>query len=148
MSFHEKSIWAMLSANILVYGWYFYNMVQVAMAAPIDEKPIAIAVIASHIVITIVALIIISIVSHIVIALHALTKDGEVDDSEDERDRLIKLRGESKSAPILALGVVITIAMILFGNEAFVTANMLLASLILSETVAGVFKILDYRRGV
>jgi len=148
MSFHEKSIWAMLSANILVYGWYFYNMIQVAIAAPIGQKPIAIAVIASHIVITIVALIIISIVSHIVIALHSVKKDGEVDDSEDERDTLIKLRGESKSGAILGLGVVITIAMILLGNGPFWTANMLLAALILSETVAGIFKLIDYRRGV
>ena len=148
MSFHEKSIWAMLSANILVYGWYFYNMMQIAVAAPVGEKPIGIAVIASHIVITIVALIVISIVSHIVITLHSMNKEGEVDDSEDERDTLIKLRGESKSGPILGLGVVITIAMILMGNGPFLTANMLLAALILSETVAGIFKLLDYRRGV
>lgn len=146
MSFHEKSIWAMLVANVLVYGWYFSTMVKIAVAAAADEKPIAIEVFAWNLVMTIVFLIVISIVSHIVIALHSVGSEGEVDDTEDERDTLIKLRGENKSGAILGLGVVITIGMILFGNGPFWTANALLAALVLSETVAGVFKLADYRR--
>lgn len=146
MSFHEKSIWSMLAANILVYGWYFQSMVKIAMTAPVDETPIAIAVFASHLVLTVIGLIVIAIVSHIIIALHSLKSDGEVDDTEDERDTLIKLRGENKSGAILGLGVVITIGLILMGHGPFWTANALLASLVVSETVAGVFKIVDYRR--
>lgn len=136
----------MLTANILVYGWYFYSMVKIAKAIPVDQKPITVAAFAPYLIPTIVALIVIAIVSHIIIALHSLKSDGEVDDTEDERDTLIKLRGENKSGSILALGVVITIVMILFGHGPFWTANALLFSLVVSETIAGIFKILDYRR--
>ncbi len=136
----------MLTANVLVYGWYFYNMVRIAADVSVDVMAIGVAVFASHMIVTVIALIIIAIVSHIVIALHSLKADGEVDDTEDERDTLIKLRGENKSGAILGLGVVIVIGMILVGNGPFLTANMLLFSLVVSETVAGVFKLLDYRR--
>ena len=146
MSFHEKSIWSMLAANILVYGWYFSKMVTIAATVSSSSEPIEVAAFAPYLIPTIVALIVIAIVSHIIIALHSLKSDGEVDDTEDERDMLIKLRGENKSGAILGLGVVITIALILTGHGPFWTANALLASLIVSETVAGVFKIVDYQR--
>lgn len=146
MSFHEKSIWAMLAANVLVYGWYFKVMVNIAMSFPIGEQPIPVSEFAPYLVATVVALIIVAIVSHIAIALHSIQSEGDIDDTEDERDTMIKLRGENKSGAILGLGVVITIGMILMGNGPFLTANALLAALVLSETVAGVFKIRDYRR--
>ena len=142
MSFHEKRIWAMLAANVLVYGWYFSTMVDIAAS---NERPITTEMFAWNLVTAVVLLIVIAIVSHIVIAIHGAASEGEVDENEDERDKLIRQGAESKGGSILALGVVVTIGMILFGNGPFVTANALLAALILSETVAGVFKLIDYR---
>lgn len=136
----------MLVANVLVYGWYFNSAIDIAAAAFDDEKSITIDMFAWNLIVAVVLLIAIAIVSHIIIAIHGMVTDGEVDDTEDERDTLIKLRGENKSGPILGLGVVITIAMILLGQGPFWTANALLAALVLSETVAGAFKLLDYRR--
>lgn len=146
MSFQEKSTAATLAANLLVYGWYFFNMTHIALAAPVNEKPVAIAVIASHLVITIVAIVVIAIVSHIVIALHTQRQEGEVDDAGDERDTLIDLRGESRGGTILGVGVVVTIVVILLGYSQFWTANLLLLALVLSEVVKDVAKLIDYRR--
>lgn len=146
MSFHEKRIWAMLAANVLVYGWYFKIMVNIAVSTPNDENSIPVSGFAPYLVAVIIALIVVAIVSHIAIAVHSIQSEGDIDETEDERDTLIKLRGENKSGAILGLGVVITIGMILMGNGPFVTANALLAALILSETVAGIFKLVDYRR--
>ncbi len=146
MPFHEKKTWAMLFANIFVYGWYFSRMVNIAVETPLDELPIAVAVFASDLVITVITLIVVAIIAHIVIALHSMKAEGEVSDTEDERDQLIELRAGSIGEPILGLGVVITIGMILLGNGPFVTANTLLAALVLSETVKGIFKIIYYRR--
>lgn len=146
MSFHEKKTWAMLFSNILVYGWYFSRMAAIAVETPYEELPIAVDVFAYDLVTTIIALIVVAIIAHIVIALHTVKTDGEVVDTEDERDTLIELRAGSIGEPILGLGVVITIGMVLLGNGPFVTANTLLAALVLSETVKGFFKIHYYRR--
>lgn len=145
MSFREKSTIATLAATILVYGWYFFNMIEIAET---ESGPVEMSVIATHFITAVVAVIVISIMSHIAIAIITKRVEGEVEDAGDERDKLIELRGESKGSVILAFGIVFTIGMILLENSAFALANSLLAWLVLSEIVKCAFKLLDYRRGI
>lgn len=148
MSFHEKSNIAMLAAVVLVYGWYFMQMIAIAGHAPVEEEVVAFGTIAPKLTITVILIVVISIVAHVAIAVYEKQAYGQVDDKMDERDRLIELRGESRGGVIVSLSVLIAIGMLLIGNGTFWVANTLLAFLVVSEIVKGVSKLIDYRRGV
>lgn len=148
MSFHEKSNVTMLVAIVLVYGWYFLQMIGIAQHAPVHEGLVALGTIAPVFAVTVVVLVVISIVAHIAIVVYEKRTYGVVDDKMDERDRLIELRGESRGGVVVSFGVLIAMGMLLIGNSAFLIANTLLAFLVVSEIVKGVSKLLDYRRGV
>lgn len=148
MSFHEKSNITMLIAVVLVYGWYFMQMIAIAGHAPVEQGLVAFGTIAPMLTITVVLLVVISIVAHVAIAVYEKRAYGQVDDKMDERDKLIELRGESRGGVIVSFGVLIAIGMLLIGNGTFLVANALLAFLVVSEIVKGVSKLIDYRRGV
>lgn len=148
MSFHEKSTAIMLGAILATYGWYFYEMVEIAWGAPVDVSPVAVASIATHLFGTVVALVVIAAVGHGAVALYEYRQNGAVEDDMDERDRLIELKGERMGGTVLGGCVLMVIGMILLGFSQFWTANALLLAMVLAEVVKSVMKLVNYRRGV
>ena len=157
LSFKEKSILGTLVLVLVVSFFYFSRVVEMLAAGTVD-----LAALGGLAVSLIVFFIIVEIVFHSAIALWS-PQDAEA--GEDERDRLIELKGERVGGLLLGLGVAFTVGHIalngLFGSLAgseprlaalmstspFVTANLLLFSLTVSEIGKYLSQLLYYRRG-
>jgi len=158
MSFKEKSILGTLLLVLWVAAAYFTKVIAMLGAGDVDV--VALGKLA-------VSLIIFFIVLKIV--FHALIVSGSPKEAlggEDERDRLIELKGERMGGLLLGIGVAFTIGHIalhgvyepttssypelarFFDNSPFVTANLLLFWLTVSEVGKYVSQLVYYRRGV
>jgi hypothetical protein len=158
MSFKEKSIFGTLLLVLWVAAAYFTKVVAMLTAGDVDF--VALGKLAVGL---IVFFIVVEIVLHAVIAAGS---SKEVPEIEDERDRLIELKGERVGGLLLGIGVAFTIGHIavhgvfgdrtssypeiarFFDNSPFVTANLLLFWLTVSEVGKYVSQLLYYRRGV
>ncbi|MEX2124666.1 MAG: hypothetical protein WD795_12305 [Woeseia sp.] len=157
MSFREKSICGTLVAVSVVAALYFWTVVEMLGAGTVNL--VALGKLAVSLTIF---FIIVEIVFHAVIAARSPRDAGE---SEDERDRLIDLKGERVGGLLLGIGVAFTIGHIalnslmesvvsphsglteLLSSSHFVTANLLLFSLTVSEIGKYVSQLVYYRRG-
>lgn len=134
LSFRERSLWLMLICLLAVFGFYFATVLP---STAVDVKPEHVA----PFVLAVVVLVITQVAGHIVIALI----DRRA--GEDERDRLIELKGTRNSAYVLATGVfsALCAAMLTKGN--FVFIHVLLGAWVLAQVVEIVSQLLLQRRG-
>ena len=144
MSFHEKSNIAMLLVIIGVYGVYFGHAMLNILSGGVPPEA-ALAATNALMIVTVVAVVVLSIIAHILIAV---LKPSEADDRRDERDRMIEMRGDQRGGFMLAVGVFGALALAMLGQPVWLVANAILASLVAGEVVKGVSKLIDYRRGV
>ena len=139
MSFREKVVWIMLLALVVAYGGYFLSLLDALAAGTVaGDIPYRGAMLGA--VVTVVVLVIAGTVAVTVIA--------RGDDSEDERDREIDLRGARFGGVLLAVGALTGMALAMIDAAHFWIANALLLGLVLAEIGAGIFKLVLYRRGV
>jgi len=143
MSFWEKSTLVTLAGVILVYGWYGFQVLGLS-----NGEPMQLADIRGTLLVTVIALVVLLAAAHILIAVIAKHRDGEVGDEGDERDDIIRLRGNVKHDYVLSAGVMITIGFALFDATSFTLVNLLLGSIVLADIIMAVTMLLDYRRGV
>jgi hypothetical protein len=157
MSFKEKSICGTLAAVTVVAVLYFWTVVEMLGAGAVNL--VALGKLAVSLTIF---FIVVEVVLHAVLALRS---PREAEAGEDERDRLIELKGERVGSLLLGTGVAFTIGHIalnaligsapgappalteLLSSSHFVTANLLLFSLTVSEIGKYVSQLLYYRRG-
>jgi hypothetical protein len=138
MSFREKSAWAALVTYGGVYGLYF-----TALANAWDaqwSQGLSIGLMAA----AVVALVVIATGLTIVAAILS-PKDANA--PADERETLIELKSERVASYTLSVSVVCLIGALLIGWNPFLVANLLLASMVLSELVKALSQILSFRRG-
>lgn len=144
MSFHEKSNIAMLLIMLGVYGVYFGGAVLGIMTADVPPAE-ALAATNATMILTVGAVIVLSIVAHIVIAT---LKPSEADDSRDERDKLIEMRGDQRGGVVQSVVSLGALALAMLGFPVWMIANAILAGLVAGEIVKAISKLIDYRRGV
>lgn len=145
MSFQEKSNALMLGAIVLVYGIYF----ALVLGSPVmtdGELNTEIGLLMSNglILVTVVALVAIAIFGHIVIALLNHKEAG----SEDERDKLIEMRGDQRGGFVMGVFAVCAMGLAMIATPHFWIVNTILGGLVAAEIVKAVSKLIDYRRGV
>lgn len=143
MSFHEKSAFAMLATLLIIYGGYFrtaFAMYETGVVTMAAAGPMMIG--------AVIGIIVLSIVFHTTIAIFSARNSEDNLDQQDERDRLIRLRGDARSSYVLGAGIIAAIAMTFLEHDSFVVGNVLLASLVLAEIAKTLLVILDYRRGL
>jgi hypothetical protein len=158
MSFKEKSILGTLLLVLWVAAAYFTKVIAMLGAGDVDL--VALGKLAASLIIFFIVL---EIVFH---ALIAVGSPQEAIEGEDERDRLIALKGERVGGLLLGIGVAFTIGQIamhgvfgaktssypelarFFDNSPFVTANLLLFWLTVAEVGKYVSQLVYYRRGV
>lgn len=138
MSFREKSAWVALLTYGVVFGAYFFTIWRAWDESYGQGLSIGLMVGA------VVALIIVAIVLNVVLALfHPKTANA----GADERETLIDLKAERISSYVQSIGVVCLIGALLIGWNAFLVANLLLASLVIAELVKALAQIAYFRRG-
>ncbi|QNL19383.1 hypothetical protein HXX25_08685 [Hyphobacterium sp. CCMP332] len=145
MSFQEKSNALMLGAIVLVYGGYF----ALVLGSPVmtdGELNTEIGLLMSNglILVTVGALVTIAIFGHIVIALLNHKEAG----SEDERDKLIEMRGDQRGGFVMGVFAVCAMGLAMIATPHFWIVNTILGGLVAAEIVKAVSKLIDYRRGV
>lgn len=138
MSFREKSAWISLLTYGVVFGGYFFTLWQAWDASYAQGLSIGLMIGA------VVALIIVAIVLNTVIALfHPKTANAPA----DERETMIDLKAERIASYTLSIGVICLIGALLMGWNAFLVANLLLASMVIAELVKALAQIALFRAG-
>ncbi|MCA1749769.1 MAG: hypothetical protein ABR601_03610 [Parasphingopyxis sp.] len=140
MTFHEKSRWIALAANLLVWGWYFVIVVR-ALGAGYPDEPYLLGAIIG----VIVAMTVIHVVLHVAVAVW---NPAEARSEMDERDRAISNRAGARAFDLLSLGLVIALGASLYHWNTFVAINAVLFAFILADTARYALEIVAYRRGL
>ena len=134
LSFREKSLWLMFVTLIVAFGFYFLTVLPPG-AANVRPPEVILFVVA------LVFLVLMQIVGHVVIAI----MDRRTD--EDERDRLIELKGTRNASYVLATGVFFALCAALLSDGNFVFTHLLLAFWVLAQLVEIGSQLVLHRRG-
>lgn len=138
MSFREKSAWISIATYALVFGGYFFVLWQSWDDRYGQGLSLGLMIAA------VVALIIVAVVLNTVLALF---NPKQAVAPADEREALIDLKAERISSYVQSTAVVCLIGALLAGWNAFLVANLLLASLVIAELVKAAAQITHFRRG-
>lgn len=139
MSFQEKSTLAVLIAFLAIFGWYFTTLIEEVSRGDVAELEYQ-----GALVVMVVLFVVLVVIAHVAIAV----ADPGGADVSDERDRLIDRTGEYLGGFALGTGSLVALVLAMLEVPHFYIAHAILASLVLSEVVAGVSKLVMYRRGI
>jgi amino acid transporter len=140
LSFQEKSTWVTLILTVLIFGYYFAEAISIFQNESVDNSTIAGLFISA-----IIFAIIFYSISHIILAV---INRKEAEQNEDERDKLIELKGVRLSYYVLVAGVFVTGSSLFMTSSPLILANIIFFFFILGEVIGYVSKLIFYRRGV
>jgi len=150
MSSREKHIVVTLACFSLLLGYYLVNWIRMYQTVGLDQTTIFRlwgTVIVAGIVVTIVGTILTYIGSNVAYAIRTGKGDGEPM-VEDERDKLIELKGEYASYIVFSLGVFVAMLSFVFGQPALMMFSLIVFFSLLSQVVGDISQLVRYRRGV
>ena len=150
MSYQEKNITVSLVSFLLIVGYYLVNVVEMLQQGGLVPNRLyslwAVVIIAG-ILINIIG----SILTNILLAiLHAIRTGGKEEERfiEDERDKLIGLKGVRVSYVTFSIGVLIAMLSFVFGQPALVMFGAIIFFSIVAEIAGDISQIFLYHRGV
>ena len=150
MSYQEKNITVSLVSFLLIVGYYLVNVVQMLQQGGLVPNRLyslwAVVIIAG-ILINIIG----SILTNILLAiLHAIRTRGKEEERfiEDERDKLIGLKGVRVSYVTFSIGVLIAMLTFVFGQPPLVMFSAIIFFSIVAEIAGDISQIFLYHRGV
>ena len=149
MSYQEKNITVSLFSHLLIVGYYLVNLFQMQQAGGLVSAKVFnlwAVVIVGVIVVNIVGSILTNILLSIVHAIKTGT-DQEEQFIEDERDKLIGLKGAKVSYIAFSIGVGLAMLTFAFGQPPLVMFSLLILSSILGEIIGDVSQLYLYRKG-
>ena len=150
MSNRENSITVSLVSTLIILSYYLVNWLQMYQDVGLDSAQVfrlwAIVIIAA-IVLNILGNIITNIVINI---LHAIKTNSneEVRLIEDERDKLIELKGVKVTYITFSIGVFLAMLTFVFGQPPLVMFSLIIFFSLLGEIVGDLSQLYLYRRGV
>jgi hypothetical protein len=137
MAFREKNAWISLVTHSVVFGAYFLLLSQTWGEREGQGVGLLVA-----------AVIALVVISAALIAIAAILNPKEANAAADERELLIELKAERIASYTLSVGVVCLIGALLVGWGPILVANLLLASLVVSELAKAGAQIAYFRAGV
>jgi hypothetical protein len=149
MSYKEKSISISLVSYIMIIGYYLIQVFQMIRGGGLVASRLF-ALWAVVIVSTILVNILGNILASIVLAIaHAIrTRSEQVEKYvEDERDRLIDLKGSKIAYITFSIGVFIAMLAFILGQSALVMFALIVFFSSAAEIVGSISQIVQYRRG-
>ena len=149
MSYQEKNITVSLVSTLLILGYYLVNVFQMYQDGGLIADRVfrlwAIVIVAG-IIVNIVSSILTNIALSIVHAIKTKTEEEERF-IEDERDKLIGLKGTRVSYITFSIGVLLAMLTFVFGQPALVMFSLIIFFSLVAEIVGDISQIYRYRRG-
>ena len=150
MSFQEKNITVSLANFTLILGFYLIRVFQMIQGGSFNSTNVFRLwgiVIALAVVVTIFA----TILTHIVLAIIHAIRTGEeksnVEDIEDERDKLIDLRGTKLTYLVASIGSFLSMLTFVLGQPPLVMFTLLIFFGVVAQILGDVLRLYLYRRG-
>lgn len=142
MSFREKSLWVMLLGLAGASAFYCYTVASVNQVLQPDIAWRAMSVLPPMVALFIVAVVglaVFSVIGHVVMVI----VDRRTE--EDERDRLIALKGEQIGGYVLACGVFFALCLAVISPGNFLFTHLLLAFWVLAQMAEYIAQLVIYR---
>ena len=150
MSYQEKNIRASLVTFALILGYYLIRMLNMVFTESLVSTKVF-RLWGIVIVLTILGTIITTIFTHIFSAIFQAIKTGEedpkIEDIEDERDKLIDLRGTRVSYIISSSGVALSMLAFVLGQPPLVMFSLLIFFGLIAQVIGDISRLVLYRRG-
>jgi len=149
MSYQEKSIAVSLVSHLLIVVYYLVNLFEMQQTGGLVSTKVF-SLWAIVIVSTIIVNIIGNILTNILLSIvHAIkTRSEHVEKFiEDERDKLIGLKGSKVSYIAFSLGVLASMLTFAFGQPPLVMFSLLILSSILGEIIGDISQLYLYQKG-
>jgi hypothetical protein len=150
MTFQEKNIAVSLASFTLILGVYLIRVIQMIQTGSFTETNMFRLwgiIIVLAILVTIFATILTHIVSAIIQAIRTGEEDPKIEDIEDERDKLIDLRGTKVTYLVSSLGVFLSMLTFAFGQPGLVMFSLLIFFGVVAQIVGDITRLSLYRRG-
>lgn len=150
MSYQQKNITVSLVSTILIFVFFLIRLLQISQDGniiPEDIYRLWGIVIVLSIIVTIFGTILTHIVSAIIEAIKTGTDDPQIEDIEDERDKLVDLRGTKVTYIVFSIGVLIAMLTMVFGQPPLVMFTLLIFSGSVAQIIGDIARLYLYRRG-
>lgn len=150
MSFQEKNVTVTLVNFSLILGFFLIrvlHMIQNEAFTPANLFRLWGIIIVLAIVVTIAATILTHIVSAIIEAIKTGKKDPQIEDIEDERDRLIDLRGTQVTYRVSSIGGFLAMLTFVLGQPPLVMFTLFIFFGVVAQIVGDLSRLILYRRG-
>lgn len=150
MSFQEKNIAASFVIFTLILGLYLTRVFQMIQSESFNLTNMVRlwgTVIVLGIVITIIGTILTHIGSGIIQAIKT-REEPVIEDIQDERDRLIDLKGTRVAYVVFSIGVFLSMLTFAFGQPPLVMFSLLILSGLVAQIISDVSRLVLYRKGV
>lgn len=147
MTYQQKNITVFLMNSILIFGYYMIHVVPMLQESALNSTAIF-SLWATVIVLGIIATIIAIITTQILFGIIHRIKTGEDPTFvEDERDKLIELKGTKNAYTVFSTGVFISMITLVFGTEPLVMFNFLIVASFTGDIFGHLSRLYLYRRG-
>jgi len=150
MSHQEKNISASLLTSTLILGYYLIRILNMDLTESLIETKLF-RLWGIVILLTIFGTIITTIFAHIFSAIFQAIKTGEenpkIEDIQDERDKLIDLRGTKISYIFSSIGVALSMLAFVLGQTSLVMFSLLIFFGIFAQVIGDISRLVLYRRG-
>jgi len=150
MSFQQKNITVSLVNFSLILGFYLFRVFQMVQGGSFTSTNVFRLwgiVIALAIGVTIFATILTHILSAIIQAIKTGEENPKIEDFEDERDRLIDLRGTKVTYFVSSIGVFLAMLTFVLGQPPLVMFTLLIFFGVVAQIVGDISRLVLYRRG-
>jgi len=150
MSFQQKNITVSLVNFTLILGFYLIRMFQMIQEGSFNATNVFRLwgiIIGLAIIVTIIGTILTHIVSAIIQAIKTGEEDPKIEDFEDERDRLIDLRGTKVTYFVSSIGVFLSMLTFTLGQPPLVMFTLLIFFGVVAQIIGDISRLYLYRRG-
>jgi len=150
MSFQQKNITVSLVNFSLILGFYLFRVFQMVQGGSFTSTNVFRLwgiVIALAIGVTIFATILTHILSAIIQAIKTGEENPKIEDFEDERDRLIDLRGTKVTYFVSSIGVFLAMLTFVLGQPPLVMFTLLIFFGVVAQILGDISRLYLYRRG-
>jgi hypothetical protein len=150
MSFQQKNITVSLVNFTLILGFFLIRLFQFIQDGTFESTNIFRLwgyIIVLAVIVTIVGTVLTHIISAIIQAIKTGDEDPKIEDFEDERDRLIDLRGTRVTYFVSAIGVFLSMLTFVFGQPPLVMFTLLIFFGVLAQIVGDISRLYLYRKG-